>query len=100
MANRATMKLYRTVSKRLIDVVIGAALLACAFPVMAIVALCVRLTGGAPVLFRQSRPGLNGRPFTLFKFRTMSDARNASGEVLADAARLTPLGRFLRATSL
>lgn len=67
-------------------------------PLMAGVALAVRARMGSPVLFRQKRPGLGGRIFTIYKFRTMLDANDAKGA--SDADRLTPLGRFLRKTSL
>lgn len=67
---------------------------------LAILGLLIRLSLGAPVLFHQVRPGLKGRPFTLFKFRTMTDERDASGRLLPDEQRLTGLGRFLRSTSL
>lgn len=80
--------------KRSIDVVVaGSVLLVAAIP-MAAVTIAIRMTMGSPVLFRQSRPGLHGQPFTLVKFRTM---RSGPGD---DAERLTALGRFLRATSL
>jgi lipopolysaccharide/colanic/teichoic acid biosynthesis glycosyltransferase len=69
-------------------------------PVVAILALVVRMRLGAPVLFRQVRPGLGARPFTLYKFRTMVEARDAAGRPLADESRLTGLGRFLRSFSL
>jgi lipopolysaccharide/colanic/teichoic acid biosynthesis glycosyltransferase len=69
-------------------------------PVVAILALVVRMRLGAPVLFRQVRPGLGARPFTLYKFRTMVEARDAAGRPLADESRLTVLGRFLRSFSL
>ena len=69
-------------------------------PVFALVALAVRVNLGSPVIFRQQRPGKHGRPFTLYKFRTMRDARDAAGALLPDARRLTRLGAFLRATSL
>jgi sugar transferase EpsL len=86
--------------KRLFDfVVAGVALIALA-PLMGLVALVVRLTLGRPVLFRQQRPGLHERPFTLIKFRTMIEARDATGCLLPDAERLPAFGRFLRATSL
>jgi lipopolysaccharide/colanic/teichoic acid biosynthesis glycosyltransferase len=74
-------------------------LLILGLPMLAI-ALLVRLFMGSPVLFRQVRPGLNGMPFTILKYRTMTDTRGADGELLSDADRLVPLGRFLRATSL
>ena len=60
----------------------------------------MRLKLGSPVLFRQRRPGLHGKPFTIYKFRTMTDARDAQGKLLPDAERLTPFGRFLRSASL
>ena len=69
-------------------------------PLLLGVAAAVRLNLGAPVLFRQARPGLQGRLFTMRKFRTMRDARDAHGVPLSDAERLTRFGRFLRSTSL
>jgi sugar transferase EpsL len=86
--------------KRVIDVV-GAAggLVVLALPLLA-VATAVRATLGRPVLFRQTRPGLRGEPFVLYKFRTMRDAVGADGRPLPDAERLTRLGRLLRATSI
>ncbi len=69
-------------------------------PVSILCALLVRVFLGSPVLFKQIRPGLNGKPFTMYKFRTMTDGRDASGGFLPDALRLTGFGRFLRRTSL
>jgi lipopolysaccharide/colanic/teichoic acid biosynthesis glycosyltransferase len=69
-------------------------------PIMALTALAVRIALGSPVLFRQRRPGLHGRVFTMFKFRTMVDARDASGALLPDDARTPWFGRLLRDTSL
>ena len=87
-------------AKRAIDcAVAGAALLATA-PVLAGAALAVRATMGSPVLFRQKRPGLYGKPFEVVKLRTMSNARDATGRLRTDAERLTAVGRFIRATSL
>lgn len=86
--------------KRLFDIVIaGAALIVLAVPLLVLTWL-VRRRLGEPALFRQARPGLNARPFTMLKFRTMTDARGADGQLLPDAQRLTPFGRFLRSTSL
>lgn len=87
-------------AKRLFDVSAAAAGLVVLSPAIALTALAIRLRMGSPVLFRQLRPGLGGRPFELLKFRTMRDALDAQGRPLPDAKRLTPLGTFLRASSL
>ncbi len=88
------------IAKRLFDVIAAAAALLILAPVLAALALIVRLVIGAPIIFKQQRPGLFGRPFTIYKFRTMSDARDAVGCLLPDAERLGWFGRFLRSTSL
>lgn len=87
-------------SKRAMDLALCSCMFAVAVPVMAVIALLIRRTLGRPVLFRQIRPGLNGKPFGLYKFRTMTDARDGEGRLLPDEARLTTFGRFLRSTSL
>jgi lipopolysaccharide/colanic/teichoic acid biosynthesis glycosyltransferase len=69
-------------------------------PLLALLAILIRLKLGTPILFRQIRPGYRGRPFTLFKFRTMTDARAGDGRLLSDAERMTGLGRALRSFSL
>lgn len=86
--------------KRTFDIVIAATALIVLSPVLLVVAVAVRIALGSPVLFRQQRPGLHGRPFGLIKFRTMRDAVGANGQPLDDAQRLTPFGQLLRATSL
>lgn len=86
--------------KRLFDVVVSALLLIVLAPVILLLAFLVRLFLGSPVLFKQVRPGLHGRPFTMYKFRTMTDERDDQGRLLPDEQRLTRLGRFLRSTSL
>jgi lipopolysaccharide/colanic/teichoic acid biosynthesis glycosyltransferase len=86
--------------KRLTDLVLALAAMPLLLPLMALLALLVRLTIGSPVLFRQRRPGINAEPFTILKFRTMREAWDASGRPLPDADRLTAFGRFLRSTSL
>ena len=91
---------YRRHGKRLLDLALTIPALILLAPVMGMVALAVRLTMGRPVLFRQVRPGLHAVPFSMVKFRTMTDARDADGHLLPDAKRLTRLGRFLRRTSL
>lgn len=92
--------IYRRFGKRFLDVVLASAGIFLLLPVYVVVALLVRLRLGSPVLFTQERPGLHGKPFLLSKFRTMTDARDASGALLPDAERLTSFGRLLRRTSL
>ncbi len=87
---------YRRYGKRALDLALTIPALIVLLPVLLLIALSVRLTLGAPILFRQQRPGLHGKPFTLYKFRTMTDARDAQGNLLPDAERLTRFGRFLR----
>jgi lipopolysaccharide/colanic/teichoic acid biosynthesis glycosyltransferase len=86
--------------KRAFDVMVAAVGLVVAAPLLAVLAVLVRLRLGSPVLFRQQRPGLGGEPFTLVKLRTMTDERGPDGALLPDADRLTSFGRWLRATSL
>lgn len=86
--------------KRCFDLLIVILFIPIWVPVLAVVALLVRLKLGSPVLFRQKRPGLNGKIFELTKFRTMRDDRDSDGELLPDSERLTSFGRLLRASSL
>jgi len=86
--------------KRLFDLILTIPALLLLWPVLLITAILVRTRLGSPVLFRQSRPGLNGKPFEIIKFRTMRDANSPDGTPLPDCDRLTPFGRFLRSTSL
>src|SRR5690242_1872098 len=86
--------------KRALDLMVAAGALLLLLPVLGCVAVAVRLTLGSPVLFRQTRPGLGGRPFELLKFRTMREAFDRTGVRLPDAERLTPLGERLRRWSL
>lgn len=86
--------------KRALDVAVSATLLAVLAVPIGLVALAILLRMGRPVLFSQMRPGHHGQLFRLYKFRTMLDTRDARGELLPDRERLTPLGQFLRATSL
>ena len=69
-------------------------------PLLGLLAFVVRRKLGGPVLFRQKRPGLHGKPFMLLKFRTMTETRDAKGQLLPDSERLSPFGRFLRSSSL
>ena len=86
--------------KRLFDILVAATLLLLTLPLMLATALAVRLALGPPVLLRQTRPGKGGIPFLFFKFRTMTEERDGAGRLLPDERRLTPFGRWLRATSL
>jgi sugar transferase EpsL len=87
-------------SKRALDLVAATLGLIILSPLIVLIAILVRILLGAPVVFRQQRPGYREKPFYLYKFRTMTDARDASGRLLPDEQRLTPFGRFLRALSL
>ena len=91
---------YRETGKRLLDLALSIPFLVLLSPVLGLVAALVRLSFGSPVLFLQERPGLHGQPFALYKFRTMTDDRDETGNLLPDSARLTSFGRFLRSTSL
>ncbi|ATZ68622.1 sugar transferase [Acinetobacter haemolyticus] len=86
--------------KRLLDIIIASIALILLSPLYAYVAYKVKKNLGSPVLFRQVRPGLNGKPFEMIKFRTMKDAVDAQGNPLPDSERLTPFGKMLRSTSL
>ena len=86
--------------KRILDILLTTVTAPLWAPTVAVLALVVRVRLGAPAFFGQMRPGLHGAPFYLIKLRTMSDARDATGIPLPDEARLNPLGRFLRSTSL
>lgn len=86
--------------KRFFDIVAAAFLLILASPVVLAVAAAIRFSMGSPLLLRQVRPGWHGRPFAFYKFRTMTDERDSKGQLLPDSERITPLGRWLRKTSL
>ncbi|NJJ40677.1 sugar transferase [Paenibacillus apii] len=86
--------------KRGFDLAVSLTVLLLFSPVIAVTALLVRLKLGSPVLFKQQRPGLHGHPFHVYKFRTMTDERDGSGQLLSDHIRLTPFGQFLRKCSL
>jgi sugar transferase EpsL len=92
--------MYRRFGKGMLDVMLSLVALIVLLPFIGLIALLVRLRLGAPVLFRQVRPGYRGRPFTIYKFRTMTDGRDAAGNLLPDAERLPSFGRLLRSTSL
>jgi sugar transferase EpsL len=91
---------YCTSAKRLFDLALTIPALILLFPLYGLLTLLVHFRLGPPVLFRQQRPGLHGQPFTIFKFRTMTDACDSQGNLLPDKDRLPPFGQFLRCTSL
>ena len=86
--------------KRILDILLTVLSCPIWLPGLAILAILVYLTDGRPILFRQLRPGLHGRPFYIYKFRTMTEDHDSNGQLLPDAMRLTRTGRFLRSTSL
>jgi lipopolysaccharide/colanic/teichoic acid biosynthesis glycosyltransferase len=88
------------VIKRIFDVLVSMVVLIVLLPAIAVVAVLIHRKLGSPVLFRQTRPGLYGKPFKMIKFRTMLDAVDAQGNPLPDSERMTPFGQFLRASSL
>jgi lipopolysaccharide/colanic/teichoic acid biosynthesis glycosyltransferase len=90
----------QAISKRAVDVIGSFTGLILTFPIMMFIASAILLKMGRPILYRQLRPGLKGKPFILYKFRTMMDLYNTSGELLSDQERLVGLGRFLRRASL
>ena len=92
--------MYRIFVKRLLDIVISGAALLILSPVYLILAILIRTKLGSPVIFHQERPGKDEKIFTLCKFRTMTDERDESGNLLPDNKRLTKFGKILRATSL
>lgn len=92
--------MYRKYIKRLLDFILSLFAIIILSPVLLIVALLVRIKLGAPVIFKQKRPGLNEKIFTLYKFRTMTDAKDEYGNLLPDEIRLTKFGKLLRSTSL
>jgi sugar transferase EpsL len=91
---------YVRIGKRVLDVIVACCALVLLAPLLILLAMLVRIKLGAPILFRQPRPGRFSQTFTLVKFRTMTDARDAEGNPLPDHERLTRFGRFLRSSSL
>ena len=92
--------MYRKYIKRILDFILSLVAIIILSPVLLIVAILVRTKLGTPVIFKQQRPGLNERIFTLYKFRTMTDERDEEGNLLPDEIRLTKFGKLLRSTSL
>ena len=95
-----TSRLYRDYIKRFLDIVLSAGAIVVLSPVKAVTAVLVRIKLGSPVIFKQKRPGKDERIFEMYKFRSMTDARDENGELLPDEVRLTSFGKKLRASSL
>lgn len=92
--------IYRRFFKRPMDFFLSLIAIIILIPVLLIISILVRVKLGSPILFKQERPGLNEKIFTMYKFRTMTDGKDAEGKLLPDSVRLTKFGRLLRATSL
>ena len=92
--------MYRKFFKRFLDIIISLIFILCFWWLYIVIAILVRIKLGSPVLFKQDRPGLNEKIFKMYKFRTMTDKRDANGNLLPDKDRLTKFGKFLRSTSL
>lgn len=92
--------MYKHFFKRLLDIIYSLGFILCFWWLYIIVAILVKKKLGSPVLFKQQRPGLNGKVFTMYKFRSMTDAKDKGGKLLSDEERLPRFGQLLRATSL
>ncbi|MFS0822751.1 sugar transferase [Bacillus sp. 1P02SD] len=86
--------------KRLFDFIFALSMLILFMPIIIITALLIKIKLGSPILYKQNRPGLNGKPFTIYKFRTMTNEKDQNGNLLLDDKRLTTLGKFMRKHSL
>lgn len=94
------LRLYEKYIKRCVDFILALVAIIVLSPVLVVVAILVRRKLGSPVLYKQQRPGLHERVFTIYKFRTMTDERDVNGELMPDEIRLTKFGKTLRSTSL
>ena len=92
--------MYKKFFKRFLDIICSLSFILCFWWLYILIAVLVRLKLGSPVIFRQKRPGLNRKIFTMYKFRSMTDAKDKDGNLLSDAERLPSFGKLLRATSL
>ena len=92
--------MYRNYIKRILDIIYSLGFILCFWWIYILVAILVRIKLGSPVIFKQQRPGLNGKVFMMYKFRSMTDTRDRDGKLLSDEERLPKFGKLLRATSL
>ena len=91
--------MYAKYMKRLLDILLSLTILVVLSPLLLVLCILVRSKLGSPIFFKQERPGLHEKIFTMYKFRTMTDKRDAEGNLLPDKDRLTKFGKLLRATS-
>lgn len=94
------MKIYGNFFKRFLDITCSLGFILCFWWLYILIAILVKIKLGSPIIFEQKRPGLNGKIFTMYKFRSMTDAKDKNGNLLSDAERLPKFGQLLRATSL
>ncbi len=94
------MGIYKNYLKRVLDIICSLGFILCFGWLYILIAVLVKVKLGSPVIFKQKRPGLNGKIFTMYKFRSMTDAKDKDGNLLSDAERLPKFGKLLRATSL
>ena len=94
------MKIYKNYLKRVLDIICSLSFILCFWWLYILIAVLVKVKLGSPVVFKQKRPGLKGEIFTMYKFRSMTDAKDKGGNLLSDAERLPKFGQLLRATSL
>lgn len=94
------MGIYKNYLKRVLDIICSLGFILCFWWLYILIAILVKVKLGSPVIFKQKRPGLNGKIFTMYKFRSMTDAKDKDGNLLSDAERLPKFGKLLRATSL
>lgn len=94
------MGMYKNYLKRVLDIICSLGFILCFWWLYILIAVLVKVKLGSPVIFKQKRPGLNGKIFTMYKFRSMTDAKDKNGNLLSDAERLPRFGQLLRATSL
>lgn len=94
------MGIYKNYLKRILDIICSLGFILCFWWLYILIAVLVKIKLGSPVIFKQQRPGLNGKIFTMYKFRSMTDAKDKNGNLLSDAERLPRFGQLLRATSL
>lgn len=92
--------MYKKCIKRVLDLILALIALICLFPFLLGLALLIKIKLGSPIIFKQKRPGKNEKLFTMYKFRTMTNEKDANGELLPDSIRLTEFGKSLRTTSL